>query len=76
MVLDRFFGKPEIAGDLLEGFARVYLSGTNVFQLISNSFTGDDPESSGFGTNDRLRGYYNFGYPYARVFMAGIELTF
>ena len=56
--------------------ARIYLSGTNIFQIVSSEFSGDDPEANNFGTNDRLRGYYNFGYPYARILMAGLELTF
>ena len=56
--------------------ARVYLSGTNLFQIISNDFSGDDPEANNFGTNDRLRGYYGFGYPYSRIFMGGLEITF
>ena len=55
---------------------RLYLSGTNIFQVISSEFSGDDPESNDFGTNDRLRGYYSFGYPYARIMMAGFEITF
>jgi TonB-linked SusC/RagA family outer membrane protein len=55
---------------------RIYLSGTNVFQLISSEFTGDDPEANNFGTNDRLRGYYNFGYPYARTLMVGLDFKF
>jgi TonB-linked SusC/RagA family outer membrane protein len=55
---------------------RVFVSGTNVFQIISRGFTGDDPEASSFGTNDRLRGYYNFGYPYSRIMMIGLDLKF
>jgi hypothetical protein len=52
------------------------MSGTNILQIISSEFTGDDPEANSFGTNDRLRGYYNFGYPYARILMMGLELKF
>ncbi len=55
---------------------RIYLSGTNVLQFISKEFTGDDPEANNFGTDDRLRGYYNFGYPYARILMMGLEVKF
>ncbi|WP_375582629.1 SusC/RagA family TonB-linked outer membrane protein [Cyclobacterium xiamenense] len=56
--------------------SRIYLQGTNVFQMISNSFNGDDPESNSFGTNERLRGFYNITYPYPRTFVLGIDLRF
>lgn len=56
--------------------ARIYVSGTNVFQIISKEFTGDDPEANNFGNHDRLRGYYNFGYPYPRILTMGFEMTF
>jgi TonB-dependent starch-binding outer membrane protein SusC len=56
--------------------ARMYLQGTNVFQLISSSFNGDDPETNAFGTDDRLRGFYNLTYPYPRTFVLGIDVRF
>jgi TonB-linked SusC/RagA family outer membrane protein len=55
---------------------RIFLQGTNVFQLISSSFNGDDPETNAFGTNDRLRGFYNLTYPYPRTVVAGIDVRF
>jgi hypothetical protein len=55
---------------------RIYLQGTNVFQLISSSFNGDDPETNAFGTNDRLRGFYNLTYPYPRTIVVGIDVRF
>lgn len=55
---------------------RLFLSGTNMLQVISKDFTGDDPEANSFETNDRLRGYYDFGYPYARILMTGLEMKF
>jgi TonB-linked SusC/RagA family outer membrane protein len=56
--------------------ARLFLQGTNVFQIISGSFNGDDPETNAFGTDDRLRGFYNLTYPYPRTFVLGIDVRF
>ncbi len=55
---------------------KVYFTGNNLFQLISNNFNGDDPESNSFGTNERLRGYYDFTYPSFRSFVFGLDVNF
>jgi len=56
--------------------AKIYFTGNNVFQIVSNNFSGDDPEANFYGLNDRLRGYYNFTYPAARSFVLGLEINF
>ncbi len=56
--------------------ARVYFTGTNLFQIVSSEFNGDDPEANAYGLDDRLRGYYNFGYPSAQTLSLGLEVKF
>jgi TonB-dependent starch-binding outer membrane protein SusC len=56
--------------------AKIYFTGNNVFQIVSNNFSGDDPEANFYGLNDRLRGYYNFTYPAARSFVLGLKINF
>lgn len=55
---------------------RLYVSGNNLFQIVSKDFLGYDPESTSetggkFGQNMTF-----FSYPRARTFMLGVNVTF
>ena len=66
---------PEQLGISMESF-RVYVTVNNLFQIVSDEYSNYDPEVNTQGTNDRLRGYDNIAYPYARTFLFGIDLRF
>ena len=55
---------------------RVFLTGNNLFLIKDNDYLGFDPDVSGFGTNNTLRGYENLAYPQNRSFMIGAEISF
>jgi hypothetical protein len=52
---------------------RVYLTGTNLFTLTK--YSGYDPETSSQGSGLSKGGDY-LGYPAARSFILGVNLTF
>ena len=55
---------------------RISFTGTNLFLLKGGDYIGYDPEVSGFGTDDVLRGYDNVNYPQNRSFVFGLDITF
>ena len=53
---------------------RVYLSGNNLFTITN--YKGYDPEVNAFGSTPSMRGVDAGGYPQAREFTFGVNLTF
>jgi hypothetical protein len=53
---------------------RVYVTGQNVFTVTD--YSGFDPEVNRWGGNAQLRGVDQSGYPRARVWNAGVNVTF
>jgi TonB-linked SusC/RagA family outer membrane protein len=56
------------------GGARIFVSGKNL--LTFTDYTGFDPEVGRFGSSNIRQGYDLGGYPAARTFLLGLNLTF
>lgn len=54
--------------------ARVYVSANNLITLTS--YTGYDPEVNTYGGSNTTIGVDNLGYPVAKSFLGGIQITF
>ncbi len=55
---------------------RVYVSGNNLFQIVSKDFAGYDPESSSETSGKFGQNMTFFSYPRARTFTFGVNVTF
>lgn len=53
---------------------RIYASATNVFTITD--YTGYDPEANTYGQSSFLIGVDQGGYPQAKVYTAGVNITF
>ena len=55
---------------------RLYLSGNNLFQIVSKDFLGYDPESTSETSGKFGQNMTFFSYPRARTFTFGVNVTF
>lgn len=55
---------------------RLYLSGNNLFQIVSKDFHGYDPESTSETSGKFGQNMTFFSYPRARTFTFGVNVTF